>query len=169
MAGNLVEKFEKYFHLYRAETDDEELVFLATATVEGLLFKILKKYLVVSNLEIDTLLDRDRPLAGFGTRINLAHRMGIISEGLFDELHLLRRIRKEFKNKIDCGTLEYRDVKEFCEKFKAPMSLKSKSESLRKDFPDTERGNFELTVVIMSSLLEDLLDKVERISRSPLY
>ena len=166
--NDLAETFEKYRVLFSKEESDEDLVFAATKTIEGLLTQALRKFLLKST-DSDTLFDPKKPLEPFHAKISIASRMGLISAGLADELRLLREIRREFRQKIDCATLDYEDVVAFCNNLKAPMQIRSRSIYANEHYPDTPRGNFELTVTILSSLLDDILSRTERTSTAPLH
>ncbi len=143
MKEEIFDKFQRFYEIYSKEKD-EKLVFLTTATIEDLLNRALKKRL-------------------------LASRLGLISVGLAEELQLLRKIRREFKNKIDCTTLDYKEAQIFCVNLKAPAYLKTKSDHINRRFSNTPRGNFELTVTIISCMLDDILDNVKTISQTPMY
>ena len=159
----------KKFHASYSDKDDEDLVFLATRTIENILTDILSSFLVESASKKDVLLDDGEAVGRFVTKIHLAQRLGLISEGLAEELQLLRKIRKEFKNKIDCTTLDYKDARVFCKNLIAPAQLKKESAYTDEQFPDTSRGNFELTVTILSCLLENILDHTQTIPHVPLH
>lgn len=162
--------FQKYKTLYQEEPQDEKLVYQASKKIEELLTQILLKFFVKSpSSEKDALFDDGKPLSYFGTKISMAQRLGLISPGLASELQALRRIKKEFKNRLDCQDLEYKDVKGLCENLWAPARMKSKPQLFDGEFPDTPRGNFELTVVVLTSLLENILDHAQETKNIPFH
>src|SRR5438128_1175798 len=119
MNDTLAANFKKFHESYK-DKDDEDLVFLATRTIENILTQILSAFLLESPSKKDSLLDDGEPIGRFVNKIHLAQRLGLVSDALAEELHLLRKIRKEFKNKIDCTTLDYKDVRSFCKNLIAP-------------------------------------------------
>jgi len=168
LVEELAPAFRRFHEIY-AKPDDEKLVFMAVEAIEDLLTRILIKYLVKHTSKKDGLFSKDRPLSYFSVKIDLAHRLGLISSGLEEELQTLRKIRKEFKNKIDCAMLDYKHAKVFCNNLKAPSAVKLKSMYAKDQFPDTPRGNFELTVTIISCLLANILNDLEPVSVAPLH
>ncbi len=168
MADNLIDAYEKYHIKYSAEPDDERLVLISTRTIESLLTKAVQRFFLKST-DSDALLDPKMPLEPFHAKIDVAERLALISEGLASELRLLRAIRKEFRQKIDCYSLDCKEVKDFCANLKAPTILRNQSLRAKEKFPDTPRGNFELTVTILSCLLEDILNHTEQIKKIPLH
>ena len=167
MNDELIANFRKFQDSYK-DKDDEDLVFLATQTIENILTQILLRFLLESPEKKDNLFDDGEAVSRFVTKIRLAQRLGLISQGVAEELQLLRKIRKEFKNKIDCTTLDYKDVRAFCKNLIAPAQLKKSAHAIE-NYPDTSRGDFELTVTILSVLLENILNHTKRISDAPLH
>ncbi len=168
MNDELIEMFKRYHEIY-AQEEDEKLVRLAAETAKNLLKHILMKYMVRSSLKKDELFSSERPLRHFNAMIHLAYRLGLISEGLADEIQLVRKMRKQFVRTVDCLTLDYKDAQALCDRLNAPAQIKSKSLYIKEKFPDTARGNFELTATILSCLLENILNKIEKTQNVPLH
>lgn len=168
MPYSLISAFETYHAKYLAEPDDEKLVYVATRTIEDLLTRVLQKFFL-KDTEGDLLFGAKMLLEPFHAKITTAERLGLISKGLADELRLLRVIRKEFRQKIDCYSLEYKEVRIFCANLKAPSHLRNQSSYAKEKFPPTARGNFELAVTILSCLLEDVLHQTREIAHRPLH
>jgi hypothetical protein len=170
MNKKLLTLFEQYHMLYRNKPDDEELVYFSAKRIEELLTQILLKFFLNSpSSEKDALFDHEKPLNYFSVKISIAQRLGLISQGLAAELQTIRRIKKEFRNRLDCRDLEYKETRILCENLWAPARMKRQPELLNGTFPDTPRGNFELTAVILSSLLENILEHIEETGNMPLH
>ncbi len=162
--------FQKNHALYRTESDDEKLVYFSVRKIEELLTQILLKFFLKSpSSEKDALFDDGKPLNYFSAKISAAERLGLISSGLAAELRTVRRIKKEFKNRLDCTDLEYKEARSLCENLWAPARMKNQPELLNGSFPDTPRGNFELTAVILTSLLENILEYTDETGNIPLH
>ena len=164
----LVETFKKFHSIY-ADQEDEQLVRLAAGVTKNLVKQILMKYLIGGSSKSDELFDDDRPLRHFSAMVHLAYRLGLISKGLAKELHVIRKMRKEFVDSIDCQSLDYKDAQALCERLNAPAQIRVKSLYIKEKFPDTPRGNFELTVTILSCLLEDILKNLSKTSKNPYH
>jgi hypothetical protein len=89
-----------------AKESDRAAVILAAAKLDFTLLQLLQRLLLPSPTGSDELLDGDGPLSTFSSRINLAHRLGLISAQFSRSLHLVRRIRNSFAHEPSGLTLE---------------------------------------------------------------
>ncbi len=53
----------------------------------------------------DNLFDPDRPLGTFSAKINLAYRLGLISDDIEHAMQMIRRIRNEFAHSVEKASL----------------------------------------------------------------
>ena len=81
-------------------------ILVAAAMLENALVDLLQSYLVPKPLSSDSLFDgAAAPLASFSARIDLAYRIGLISDGFARDLHIIRRIRNDFAHRPSSCTL----------------------------------------------------------------
>ena len=99
------EAFEKFLDEFKSESD-RAAVILGAAKLDILLYQLLTKFLIASPAGTDELFDGDAPLGTFSSKINLAHRLGLIDKDFSRALHLIRKIRNSFAHEISGTTLE---------------------------------------------------------------
>ena len=84
---------------------EQASVILCGAWVDEALMRLLRGVLKPCAGGRDSLLEADRPLGTFSSRILLAHRMGLIGDDFESALNLLRRLRNDFAHSTDLGSL----------------------------------------------------------------
>lgn len=89
----ILEIFEKQ-NLAKSETPRANVI-IAASYVDDLLTKLLKKVLVKPADSQDKLFDEFGALYNFGTKVELAYRMGQISSDFAWVLHRIRKLRDE--------------------------------------------------------------------------
>src|SRR5829696_108003 len=77
------------------ETDRGKALVL-TAWLDDALEQFLRTRVVQEKKLIENLFDQDRPLGTFSARINVAYAFGLVSEGVYRDLHAIREIRNRF-------------------------------------------------------------------------
>jgi len=100
-----VAEFNKFANEFKTESD-RAAVILGAAKLDILLYQLLKQVLLPTPSGRDELLDQDEPVSTFSARINLAHRLGLISPELANALHLVRRIRNSFAHELSGVSLD---------------------------------------------------------------
>ena len=78
------------------ERSARPLLIIGAAKVDDLLFLILERYLVAkiaNSKDSDELLEGDRPLSTFSSRIKITYRLGLIDKSLYYVLDQLRKLR----------------------------------------------------------------------------
>jgi hypothetical protein len=101
-----------YFHReFRKETD-RACVILAAAMLEQTLETLLRAYLVPVGGADDSLFGGpNAPLASFSSKIDMSHRIGLISVKMCRDLHLIRRIRNDFAHNVTGCSFESSSVR----------------------------------------------------------
>src|ERR1035437_2414864 len=79
---------------------DRARVILAASNLDAMLCLLLSKFLRPITGNKDKLLDGNSPLGTFSSRINVAHRLGLINSQLTKALHLIRKISNSFAHEI---------------------------------------------------------------------
>lgn len=75
--------------------NDRGVVILGAAHLDVQLRRLLETILTANSGSSDALLDSDRPLGSFASRIRLLHRMDVMSANTATALHCVRSIRNE--------------------------------------------------------------------------
>ena len=78
------------------EESDRGSVLMAAAFIEDKLGYLLESYFVENEKICKQLLKGNGALATFSSKIDLTFLLGLIPKNIFDDLHLLRKIRNEF-------------------------------------------------------------------------
>ena len=91
--------FKEFVEEFKNESD-RAAVILGAAKLDALLGQILDRFLLPCTSSTDELLEGDSPLATFSARINICHRLGLISPQFAKSLHLVRRIRNGFAHEL---------------------------------------------------------------------
>jgi hypothetical protein len=164
------------FALLNRELDgagDRSCVIVAAAVIDHLLTEALRAFLAPSATASDPLLDGpNAPLGTFGARIDMAHRLHLLSARGCRDIHVIRRMRNDQAHSLHGRTFEdsgLRDqvahlVKSFDIRRRAPFLLESPYDSVR--------GNFIIVVFVIIVYLDDLrkdLPTLKAPSDDPLY
>ena len=97
--SGLEESRLKEFIDFRAsliQESDRGSVLMAAAFIEDKLEDLLEAYFVKNEKVCRQLLKGNGALATFSSKIDLTFLLGLIPENIFNDLHLLRKIRNEF-------------------------------------------------------------------------
>ena len=109
----------EYSHLHNEvlrRESDRAVAVLGPAYADALLEDLLRAFLVAGK-SADALLDVDRPLGSFSSRIDLAHALGLIRDDTRHDLHLMRRVRNDFAHGVDLHSLEEEPARSRTEEF----------------------------------------------------
>jgi len=94
------------------EESDRGSVLMAAAFIEDKLSYLLESYFVENEKICKQLLKGNGALATFSSKIDLAFLLGLIPKNIFDDLHLLRKIRNEFAHTASKISFETPSVKD---------------------------------------------------------
>ncbi len=150
--------------LYRTEFEkesDRACVIISATMLDEALETILRGFLSPSSSSGDELLDGPQaPLQTFSSRIHACLRLGLISSRLTRDLHLIRKIRNHFAHNIIGCSFETQEVRNRIRDLVRSVNILQSIESIRSNFPDGPKGDFELAV---SHVLGHLLVIAEQI------
>ena len=125
---------------------------------------ILKAYLVPTDSPEDSLLEGAyAPIATFNARIDLAHRLGLITARFCRDLHIIRKIRNDFAHNISGCSFEDSAVCSRITELVRSSTIIERSPKIRKSFPDGPRGDFQMTVSWMLWCLWSISEEVHSI------
>lgn len=88
--------FDNFADDLLAERTPRTMIIVGASKVDSLLYDTLAAHLLPKRAkaeEQDELLDSDRPLATFSSRIKMCYRLGIVDESLYLTLEALRALR----------------------------------------------------------------------------
>jgi hypothetical protein len=90
------DEFDSFVEDFLDEKSERPITIVASSKIDDLLLSILKKYLlpkISGGGQDDELLEGDRPLATFSSRIKILYRVGVIDISLVKVLEQVRKIR----------------------------------------------------------------------------
>lgn len=158
--------------VFREEFEKESeraCVILATAMLDQALEAILKARLVpISSPKDELLEDVYAPISSFSARINLAHRIGLISVKFSRDLHIIRDIRNDFAHDIRGCTFDNDSVRNRVLALVRSSGIVERCPRSRRSFIEGARGNFQMTVSWMLWHLWNLASYVESIEPAQL-
>lgn len=104
MDQNDREEFDLFADEFLVEKAPRTIVIMGSSKIEDILFTIIGGYLlpkISKKNDQDELLEGDRPLATFSSRIKLAYRLGLIDLSLYSILEKIRSIRNSSAHSIE--------------------------------------------------------------------
>jgi DNA-binding MltR family transcriptional regulator len=159
---------EKYWdNIFKREFEkesDRACVILSVAMLDRALETFLKARLVpISSSEDELLEGAYAPISTFNARIELTHRIGLISTQLRRDLHIIRKIRNDFAHNIEGCTFEDPSVRSRIIELSCSSSMMEALPEVRKTFQKGPRGDFQMTVSWMLWYLWTLARQVSSI------
>jgi len=103
--------------------DDRSATALVVAEIDFFMHQLLEAYFLPELKHSSPLLGLNSPLESFGSRIELAFRLGLIPPVFHHDLHLLRRIRNDFAHGRAGITLEEPKIRAKAQKLVLGNSL----------------------------------------------
>jgi len=94
-----IDTFDLFLEITRQlrQESDRGSVIVGTSILDGLLSSYIKAKLAPSPNKCDELFDcAYAPLSSFSVKIDLAHRLGLLTHATRSSLHLIRRLRNDF-------------------------------------------------------------------------
>jgi len=169
MAKLYEEEWHDIFIKEFQKESDRACVILSVAMLDLALETILKARLVPTSSSEDELLEGAyAPISTFSARIDLAHRIGLISTQLCRDLHIIRKIRNDFAHNITGCSFEDTSVRSRIIELTRSSGLDKKLPEKRKQFPTECRGDFQMTVSWMLWYLWYLSQEVTSIKPATL-
>jgi hypothetical protein len=106
--------FDDFADDFLGERTPRLIIIVGASKVDALLYNILAAYLLpkrAKSNEQDELLEGDRPLGTFSSRIKMCYRLAIVDESLYSILETLRSMRNASAHAIafDAGTSPLRE------------------------------------------------------------
>ena len=122
-------------------------VILSVAILEKALETVLKARLVPTSSSEDDLIEVPyAPIATFNAKIDLAHRLGLISTKFCRDLHIIRKIRNDFAHNITGCSFEDSSVRSRITELNRSSGIIDRNPDTRKTFVEGVRGDFQMSV-----------------------
>jgi len=157
-------KEQHWAELFQDEFDkesDRARIILAAAMLDSALETLLRARLVPTSSHEDSLLDGPySPISSFSARIDLAHRIGLISIKFCRDLHIVRRIRNEFAHNVIGCSFNSPSVRSRIIELRQSMIIVEKEPEIRKKFPEGYRGDFQMMITFMLYYLYHLVEEI---------
>jgi DNA-binding MltR family transcriptional regulator len=151
--------FEHWFSLLNSELEgnsDRACVIVSASIIDHLLSKVVQAFLVPNSSASDTLFDGpNAPLGNFSARIDIAHRLGLISAQFARDLHLIRRMRNELAHSVSGRSFSDPGLADQVLHLVASLKLKSRAPFLLRKPYDSLRGQFIIGVIVIVVHLDD--------------
>ena len=155
------QQLSKFRDQFEKESDRAKVI-LSAAMLETALENLLKAQLAPSASSEDSLLEGAyAPISTFSAKIDLAHRLGLISTKFAKDLHLIRRIRNDFAHNVQSCDFEEVAVHSRCTELARSSGMGKRDPTLRKLFEEGPRGDFLMTVAWMLYHLWNLVSDLE--------
>ena len=144
------EKYDKTDHQWTVDILDNEfrkesdraVVILVASLLDEALTSSLKSYLTPIASSSDEIFDgSNAPLGTFSSKINMIHRLGLISSRFCRDLHLVRKIRNSFAHNIFGCTFENGSVKSRIDEL-IKSAIGAKIDKKEAELPDGHKGDF---------------------------
>lgn len=144
-SGTKRDWWRRYMDMFEKESD-RACVILTVSFMDELLTLCLRSRLVADHSATDSLFDgANAPFSTFSSKIDLSFRLGILSNRLAKDLHLIRRIRNDFAHNIEgCDFADTRVHNRVCELRRSFATLLDSYKEPKKTlYPNGDRGDFQ--------------------------
>lgn len=143
---------------------DRAAVILVTSLIDQTLTDLLKLYLLPSSS--DEVFDGiNSPLANFSSKINFAHRIGLISAKFNRDLHMIRKIRNQFAHNVFGCDFKDGSVKQRIDLINKSFNDKEYFFN-KKEFKEYQKSHKGLFLAITMLMLFELNEKSVEVNPS---
>lgn len=105
---------------------DRAAAIVAGAFLDELLQELLREFFVEQPEQVNKkLFEGTGPLATFSSKIEIAFRVGLVSEGEHRSLHTIRGVRNEFAHVLGDVSFETQSIRDRCRNIEVPASMVS--------------------------------------------
>jgi DNA-binding MltR family transcriptional regulator len=142
-------------------TSDRTNAILGSTYLQNHLGNLIGCFFVDHSDSTSYLLDSDKCLGGFGTRINVAYALGLISPNEYHDLMLIFQIRDIFLNELHRTQFSNNEIRKKCFQLKIPREI------IRPEEAPTPRRLFVFAVTILVRQLTMRAQQAEDERRIP--
>jgi DNA-binding MltR family transcriptional regulator len=164
-------RFRAFMDEFKNETD-RACVILCGAKIDFLLQQILARYLLPNTGSSDELLDSDKPLGTFSSKIHACYRLGIIDSEFARALNIFRKMRNIFAHEMSNCSFASGSHRDRINELSAPLRKFEMYEKFKKsefDGKDSISAEYMTTMAVVVGRLEGLLSDIEPIKATTLY
>jgi len=164
MVQEYCEHWANLFMAEFAKESDRACVILSVAMLEQVLEDLIKGRLVPTGSPEDSLLEGVyAPISTFNAKIELAHRLGLISTKFCRDLHIIRKIRNDFAHNIQGCSFEDSSARSRIVQLVHSSGFADRFPPIRKIYMEGTKGDFQMTVSWMLWALTQLSLRVSAI------
>jgi len=121
---------------------DRACIIVAATMIDGALENLLRARLTPSASPQDSLLEgANAPISTLSARIDLAHRIGLLSAKFARDLHLVRRIRNDFAHNLNGCSFSDSGVQSRVMELKVSSGMAGRDPKFRSTFPSGTKGD----------------------------
>jgi len=142
-------------------TSDRTNVILGSTYLQNHLGQLIGSFFVDHPKSSNYLLDPEKVLGGFETRINAAYALGLISPNEYHDLTLILQIRDIFLNELHRTKFSNAEISKKCKQFKITREI------LRPEETPTPRRLFVFAVTLLVRQLTMRAQQAEDERRTP--
>lgn len=160
--------WNRFFRTELSKESERASVILAAAMLEQALEVLLRARLVPVAVRDDPLFDGAyAPISTLSAKIDIAHRIGLISTSWARDLHLIRKIRNEFAHNVTGCSFDNATIRSRVVELVRSQGVVQAAPKVRATFPDGVAGEFQTTVSWMLWWLWTQAEKVDPMKASP--
>jgi len=157
-------QFDYLFEQFQKESD-RAAVILVSSIIDENLGALLKSHLVPIPTSEDNLFDNaTSPLSTFSSKIDLCHRIGLISGKFARDLHVLRKIRNSFAHDLYGCSFENGSVKSRIKELENSVVLSKSINSIERD-DDLLEGPRGMFLYISGAMIWEINEKIDLITK----
>lgn len=166
---SISDQFDAFAEDLLKESVPRPIIIIGASKVDDLLFQILNKHFLPKKAKLkdqDELLEGDRPLATFSSRIKLIYRLGLIDDTLRVALEKLRRLRNPSAHSVafDISRSPLREhFKELQKNIKQRKSFRLTKDRFFNNTQFTNIEELQCLLLTLCVLLEAILRKTSKI------
>lgn len=165
----MIEEFDLFVEDLLGEKMARPLIIVGASKIDELLKSILLKYLIEKPSKDEDLLEGDRPLSTFSSRMKLSYRLGLIDKDFLFLLEQLRALRNKSAHGVGFN-IEKPPLKDFLQNIKKGLSTRESyrltKERFFKNIPESKVSEIQCLLITMCVILQSIFEKVNRTSGS---
>ncbi|MGC4046437.1 MAG: MltR family transcriptional regulator [Armatimonas sp.] len=122
MDSNIIAQMKAAIEVRKTLTEESDrgCVIIAASYIDSRLEDLLCRRFINNKKLVESIMQNSGPLGSFSSRIDMCFALGLLSEGIHKDLHLVRRIRNEFAHKFEPISFEDNPISSRCNEFSTP-------------------------------------------------
>lgn len=157
-ASDFGDQLNRTFDEVFKQTDRASAI-VSSALLEELLERLLLAYLVDNVSVKRDLFEGISPLSTMSAKINLAYYLGLLEQGEFEDLKLLKKIRNDFAHSFEGINFETQRIKDKCLLLNTLKSTNPPKEAM--DSIKSVKTFFQINTTLLASMLYAHIEKIK--------